>query len=156
MTTNGTKLSLFKLILYIVLLLIIAGLGVALYCAVVFHEPVIDEPTINLENLINVDDENFVDENYSIVINDDQYDLYCKLDFNKAEKEGLSFGEPIAYTFNKGQHYYSYYVQIFGLPEGDWIASFKEDGSKGIITNKNCEYIWKRSDAAIPGWLQLP
>lgn len=147
MKANETALSLIKLAKYAILLLIAIGVGLFLWFNITFHKPIVIEPTINIENLINIDDDIFVDDYFVIEIDGSEYEEYCEFDYKKMIKRGFSFGEPVAYTYHRGPHYYSYYVPIIGLPEGEWFASFREDGSAGKISKKNCEFIWKKVGA---------
>lgn len=122
---------------YVLIIIGIIVIGVVLFYIVMFNEPIVIEPTISLDELENVSDSKVnINDNGIAIINDHSYEMYCKLDLGNEQIKELSIGEPIAYTFYNGQHYYSYYCPITNLPDGQWLVSFKENGSYGEINKK--------------------
>ena len=124
--------------------------GIIVFYAVVFHHEPFIEPSFDLADLEEVYDSPLLDGSNTYSINGSDYEIFCELKLRK----DLTFGDPIAYVKHIDPAYYEYFSPITSLPDGEWLASFKESGSGGVINRKNRLYILKRTDVDdIPGWL---
>lgn len=152
-----TLYSLLKLIPYAVITLIIIALIIALFYSTVFRgHTKVQEPSFDIGSIQQVQEALDEDDEGVVIINGSEYQPYCELVNQHGDSiiDQLMIGNPIAYGNPEGA-IFTYFSPILNLPDGQWIASFGENGSAGVLTKENCQTLWKRTDAdEVPEWLE--
>lgn len=149
---NDTKVGLVRALLCLIVVIAMVCVGIIVFYAIVFHHEPFVEPSIDLTDLEEVHDGPLLDGSSTYSINGSEYEVYCKLKLRK----DLTFGDPIAYVEHISPAYYEYFSPITSFPDGEWLASFKESGSGGVINRKNRLYILKRTDVdEMPTWVAV-
>ena len=148
--SDDTRIGLIRAALCLLVVVMIVCIGIVAFYTIIFHHEPFIEPSVDLTDLEEVYDSPVFDVNDTYSINGSEYEIYCKLKLRK----DLTFGNPIAYVAHIDPAYYEYFSPITSLPDGEWLVSFKESGTGGVITRKNRLYILKRADVEdVLDWL---
>ena len=113
-------------------------------------------PTVDLSDLAKVSESADQTGEGFVIIDGTVYKPFCDFGYIDGPNilERIETGDPVAYSLVGGR-YYVYYSRITNLPENEWIASFGEDGSAGMITADNGQMLWKAEGAeSVPEWLE--